>query len=351
MHAQAAHLLHEDGLEVDAVAAHLLLAEPAADEWAVAQLRSAAAAALGRGAAEAAVRYLRRALREPPARAERLAVSRELGVALLQANDPEGIEVLRTVRAATVEVELRAAITNELAGSLGLRNGNEEAAGLIEDSLSELPDPDGELGLMLRGWLLIQVVWGLERVPGEAIPPQSPSPETLSGRMVLQSLAPLYALGFGSMEQARQAAESAIVNPETLLADAMAGLPPQGALVSMALADRGGAVAGFYDFAIEGSRRRGVLPGVGGGHGIRASRPPPRRRPARGAGRLGDRGRPAASLRARLAARRFGRRFLCGCCSAEASGSRPSDCSTSYGPGRSASRAARGPFCSAPAAN
>jgi DNA-binding CsgD family transcriptional regulator len=270
MHAQVAHLLHEDGLEVDAVAAHLLLAEPAADEWAVAQLRSAAAAALGRGAADAAVHYLRRALREPPARAERLAVSRELGVALLQANDPEGIEVLRTVRAATGEVELRAAITNELASSLGLRNGNEEAAGLIEDSLSELPDPDGELGLMLRGWLLVQVIWGLERVPEAAIPPRNPSPETLPGRTVLQGVAPLYALGFGSMEQSRRAAEAAIAKPETLFADTMAGLPPQGALVSMALADRGGAVAGFYDFAIEGARRRGVLPGVGGGHGIRA---------------------------------------------------------------------------------
>jgi DNA-binding CsgD family transcriptional regulator/tetratricopeptide (TPR) repeat protein len=270
MHARAAHLLHEDGLEVDAVAAHLLLAEPVADVWAVAQLRSAAAAALGRGAADAAVRYLRRALREPPARAERLAVSRELGVALLQANDPEGIEVLRTVRAATVEVELRAAITNELASSLNLRNGNEEAAGLIEDSLSELPDPDGELGLMLRAWLLIQAVWGLERVPEVAIPPQSPSPETLPGRMVLQGMAPLYALGFGSMEQARRAAESAISKPEALFADAMAGFPPQGALVSMALADRGGEVSAIYDFAIEGSRRRGVLPGVGGGHGVRA---------------------------------------------------------------------------------
>ncbi len=270
MHAQAAHMLHEDGLEVDAVAAHLLLAEPAADEWAVVQLRSAAVAALGRGAADAAVRYLRRALREPPARAERLAVSRELGVALLQANDPEGIEVLRTVRAATVEVELRAAITNELAGSLGLRNGNEEATGLIEDSLSEIPNPDGDLGLMLRAWLLIQVIWGLERVPEAAIPPQIPSPETLQGRAVLQGMAPLYALGFGSLEQARLAAESAIVSPETLFADAMAGLPPQGALVSMALADRGDAVAGLYDFAIEGSRRRGVLPGVGGGHGVRS---------------------------------------------------------------------------------
>lgn len=270
LHGSAALFLYEEGSEVDTVAAHLLLAEPGADEWAVEQLRAAAARALGRGAADAAVNYLRRALREPPRRTERLGVSRELGVALLRASDPEGIEVLRTVRAATDEVELRAAITNELASSLGLRNGNEEAARLIEDSLSELPDPDGGLGLMLRGWLLIQVVWGLERVPAAAIPSQSPSPDTLPGRTVLQSLAPLYALGYGSLEQARRAAEAAIANPETLFSDAMAGLPPQGALISLALADRGGEVVGLFDLAIEGSRRRGVLPGVGGGHGVRA---------------------------------------------------------------------------------
>ena len=270
LHARAARLLHEDGLEVDAVAAHLLLAEPGADEWAVAELRAASAAALGRGAADAAVRYLRRALREPPKRAERLAVSRELGVALLRSNDPEGIEVLRTVRAATADYALRGEIAYELASSLGLRNGNEEATGLIEDSLSELPDPDGELGLMLRAWLLIQVVWGLERVPEEAIPARMPSAGTMPGRTVLQGMASLDALGFGSVERSRRVAESAIADPDMLFADAVAGLPPQGALVALVLADRGGTVARLFDFAIDGSRQRGVLPGVGGGHGVRA---------------------------------------------------------------------------------
>ncbi len=270
MHARAARLLHEDGLEVDTVAAHLLLAEPAADEWAVAELRAASAAALGRGAADAAVRYLRRALREPPKQAERLAVSRELGVALLRSNDPEGLEVLRTVRAATADYALRGEIAYELASSLGLRNGNEEATGLIEDSLSELPDPDGELGLMLRAWLLIQVVWGLERIPGEAIPARMPSADTLPGRAVLQGMAALDSLGFGPLERSRRVAESAIADPDTLFADAVAGLPPQGSLVALVLADRGGTVTGLFDCAIEGSRERGVLPGVGGGHGVRA---------------------------------------------------------------------------------
>jgi DNA-binding NarL/FixJ family response regulator len=50
----------------------------------------------------------------------------------VEANDPEGIEVLRTVRAATADSALRGEIGNELASSPGVRNGNDEAARLIE---------------------------------------------------------------------------------------------------------------------------------------------------------------------------------------------------------------------------
>jgi len=270
MHARAARLLHEDGREADTVAAHLLLAEPGVDAWVVAELRAAAAAALGRGAADAAVRYLRRALREPPARDVRLAVSRELGVALLTANDPEGIEVLRTVRTATGDQVLRAGIANDLAGSLGLRNGNEEAARLLEESLGEVPPSEDELVLYLRGWLLLQSAWGLERVPDEALSGADPAPTTLPGRFVLQGIAVLYALGLGSMRRASEIAEAVIGQSERLFGDAVAGLPPQGGLVALVLADRGDRAAGLFDLAIEGARRRGVMPGIGGGHGMRA---------------------------------------------------------------------------------
>jgi DNA-binding NarL/FixJ family response regulator len=270
LHADAARLLHEADAEADAVAAHLLLAAPAGDEWVVSELRAAAAAALGRGAADAAVRYLRRALREPPARDDRLAASRELGVALLTANDPEGIEVLRTVRSATADRVLRAGIANDLAGSLGLRNGNEEAAGLLEESLVEIAASEDELVLFLRGWLLLQSIWGLERVSDAALSGGEPAATTLSGRFVLQGISTLYALGLGSMERARQMAESATAEPELLYGDAVAGLPPQGSLVTLVLADRGDRVTGLFDLAIEGARRRGVMPGIGGGHGVRA---------------------------------------------------------------------------------
>lgn len=270
LHAGAARLLHEGGFELDAVAAQLLLAAPSADEWAVSVLRAASAAAFGRGAADAAIRYLRRALREPPARETRLAVSRELGVALLRASDPEGIEVLRTVRAATGGALERAEIANELASSLGLRNGNEEAARLLEESLMDVSDSDGEIGLLLRGWLLLQSIWGLERVSEVALAETDPSPRSLPGRVVLQGVASLHALGLGPIEPALRNAAALVRRPQALAEDAMAGMPPHGALLSLVLADRGDLASGLFDLGIDASRQRGVLSGVGGGHLVRA---------------------------------------------------------------------------------
>ena len=271
VHGSAARLLDGDGFEVDTVAAHLLLAEPAADDWVVDVLRRAAAAALGRGAPDAAVRYLRRALREPPAQGERLAVSRELGAALLRANDPEGLQILTTVRGAIDDPVLRAEVAMELASSIGLRKGGEQAAGLLEESLAEVGDPSGELGLMLRGWLLLQVVWGLERIP-DALPGQDEKLPlgTIAGRFVQQQGAFFAAFGLGSVEHGRELAEAVVVDVPPLIEDAMEGLPPQGAILALVLADRGDMVTDLASLGIDCSRRRGVLPGVAGGYGVRA---------------------------------------------------------------------------------
>ena len=271
VHGRAARLLEEDDFEVDTVAAHLLLSEPAADDWVVDVLRRAAAAALGRGAPDAAVRYLRRALREPPARDERLAVSCELGAALLRANDPEGLQILTTVRGAIDDPVLRAEVAMELASSIGLRKGGEQAAVLLEESLAEVGGPTSELGLMLRGWLLLQVVWGLERIPDVLPDRDEKLPlDTIAGRFVQQQGAFFAALGLGSVEHGRELAEAVVVDVELLIEDAMEGLPPQGAILALVLADRGDMVTDLVGIGIDGSRRRGVLPGVAGGYGVRA---------------------------------------------------------------------------------
>lgn len=270
-HARAARALSDDGASADAVAAQLLLAEAVADDWAVSELRAAASAALARGAPEGAVRYLRRALREPPARKERLEVSRELGIALLRADDPEGIEVLRAVRSALDDPVARAEIATVVSISLAMRRPGGEGVGLLEGSLAEIPDLRHGIGLDLRAQLLFQAIAGLEYLPEKAMPDpdEMPAADSLEGRGVLNEVAFINALGLGAMAHARELAERALADPAAIEASTLAGFPPHFALAVLALCDRGDAVAKPLDLTIDAAKRRGTLPGVASGHGTR----------------------------------------------------------------------------------
>ena len=97
------------------------------------------------------------------------------------ASDPEGLVVLREVRSRSEDPAERAAIAASLANSLGLRVGAREAAALVEESMEEIGDASGLLGIGLRAEMLRLLVLGLERVPdgfllevGEGLRPQLP---------------------------------------------------------------------------------------------------------------------------------------------------------------------------------
>ncbi len=78
-HLAAAQLLEESGAPVERVATHLLQSRPSGNARSVAILRTAASNAAERGAPAASVAYLRRALEEPPAAAERGPILCDLG--------------------------------------------------------------------------------------------------------------------------------------------------------------------------------------------------------------------------------------------------------------------------------
>ena len=86
-HARAAAVLEAEGLPVERVAVHLLATEPAADADIARKLGDAGRAALGQGAAQPAVTYLRRALDEPPAAGDRPELLRLLLSAAARAAD------------------------------------------------------------------------------------------------------------------------------------------------------------------------------------------------------------------------------------------------------------------------
>jgi DNA-binding CsgD family transcriptional regulator len=80
LHRRAAEILHDEGISVQRVAAHLLPSAGSGEEWVVEVLCAAAARALDDGAPESAASYLRRALEEPPMTGARAGVLRSLGV-------------------------------------------------------------------------------------------------------------------------------------------------------------------------------------------------------------------------------------------------------------------------------
>jgi hypothetical protein len=93
---EAARLLLASGAGSDRVSAHLLAAPPAREAGVTEPLRQAAARAVAAGAPESAVRYLRRALDEPPPTSAMAGVLVELGTAEAAAAQPQAPERLKT---------------------------------------------------------------------------------------------------------------------------------------------------------------------------------------------------------------------------------------------------------------
>jgi DNA-binding CsgD family transcriptional regulator len=94
-HARAAAVLLARNADVEEVAAHLLAGEPAGSEANVDVLLAAADVAERTGASAAAVRYLERALAEPPAASRRGPTLLRLGRLQLAAALPEAVATLR----------------------------------------------------------------------------------------------------------------------------------------------------------------------------------------------------------------------------------------------------------------
>jgi DNA-binding NarL/FixJ family response regulator len=148
LHASAAAVLHEDAVELDSVAAHLLQAPARADAAVVDRLLAAARAAMGRGATDAAIAYLRRAVAEPPppgpGRADLLLAlgNAEMTVGAMDAAEDD---LRRAMDAGEAEPEtrLRAAVAlgqvmsagDRLAEGVRLLDAELERAGAVDDDL------------------------------------------------------------------------------------------------------------------------------------------------------------------------------------------------------------------------
>jgi DNA-binding CsgD family transcriptional regulator len=149
-HRRAAAILDRAGA-ADRVAAHLLVTGPAGDPWVVQRLSAAADIAGERGAAEVAASYLRRALTEPTAPAERPALLRRLGVAEWAADEPTAIghleEALNEARDATAI----AAAAGPLANAYLISDQADTAVAVLQRAIGRIRPTDPRLALRLEG--------------------------------------------------------------------------------------------------------------------------------------------------------------------------------------------------------
>jgi DNA-binding CsgD family transcriptional regulator len=151
LHAAAARRLASEGASAQSVAAHLLTADPAGDEWVVDSLVSASAAAIASGAPGSAVAYLRRALAEPSSERLRSHILVELGFAESYAGDPQAVGHLEQALDATSETAAQVAVTLALGRMLQIEGRNQMALEVFDRTQARLASADSRAALILEG--------------------------------------------------------------------------------------------------------------------------------------------------------------------------------------------------------
>jgi len=166
-HREAADVLARDGVAAERVALHLLATEPRGNSSVVEALAEAARHSLARAAPEAAVAYLRRALREPPPAPARLDLIELFVTAGARTGDLAAMDDLGFDPLAELATDPRylARTAIEIARVLLVTDRMRELRTLLERAI-EVAEAAGDLDLAIRlqAWLSS---WDM-RTPSEA---------------------------------------------------------------------------------------------------------------------------------------------------------------------------------------
>ena len=197
-HRRAARLLAEQPGAQERVARHLLVSEPAGDDWVVKQLVEVACAAGKQGAPESEAVFLRRALAEPPPPGDRFALLLDLGMAEASAGLTDWAEHLQQAvdTAPNAEVAGGSALVLGLALSRAQRFA--EAVTVLDRAATSFATPDSDLALALEaaavGAALNDAVAAptvalrLEAVRARAAGEPAPPPELLAAAAFISVL-------------------------------------------------------------------------------------------------------------------------------------------------------------------
>jgi DNA-binding CsgD family transcriptional regulator len=303
-HRRAAELLWEEHEPPERIAAHLMLARRSGGGWAVDTLCHAAARALDRGSPHSAVRYLRRALEEPPTREQRGRVMLELGRAEAVAGASEAVGRLTEAMELIDDRRDRARTALEIGRILYARGRHREGAATFQRGLGDLEEHDPQLGLQLQAAYSTVARLGLpleERDLG-AFPPSvlgSGAGKTAAERVLLAHLAFERALVGEPREQVRSLALRSFGHGDLLAEETSDGIGYYLAAFALTVAEDLQAAELVLAAAVDDARRRGSVLGFATASHFRALAVARR-------GRMSD---AAADIENALSAERYGWRL------------------------------------------
>ncbi|HEX8085486.1 MAG TPA: AAA family ATPase [Solirubrobacteraceae bacterium] len=177
-HERAAALLRAAGAEPERVAVHLLAADPDGDRSTVETLLAASRRALDRAAPEAAVRYLRRALAEPPPPELRTEVVKRLSIAAFRSPDRSAFGDADPIAELTADTDTLIVAAPTLTAALAADGRNDDIATLLDRAIAAARDAgrlEDALGLEVQ-----RVTW-THTPPAEAQRRIAPYVEPLAG--------------------------------------------------------------------------------------------------------------------------------------------------------------------------
>jgi DNA-binding CsgD family transcriptional regulator len=169
LHAEIAAVLRARRASPDAVASHLVDAEPGAEDWVVEELHAAAERAIANGAPEAAVAYLRRALSEGAPGREDGRLLAALGAAEAMVGDLQAPDHLRqAIELSGEDAGARVGASLVLGRMLYFALAQvPEAISALKQAEMALSPSEEELGRLLDGELLMLVHFAQrEEAPG-----------------------------------------------------------------------------------------------------------------------------------------------------------------------------------------
>jgi DNA-binding CsgD family transcriptional regulator len=168
-HDRAARLLREFNAPAEHVAAHVVAMPRCGEGWVVDVLRVAARAAFVKGAPDAAITSLRRALAEPLAPELRGELLFELGRAQALTSLPDSADALRGAYESARDPAIRAHAADWLACTLNFLDAPDDAAAIARRTSAALPPPLADLGRELEAGELISLFFGGRDDGGERL--------------------------------------------------------------------------------------------------------------------------------------------------------------------------------------